>query len=51
MTQKFALLQLLPFVMPALIKTHLYPTWKLHYGTSKDEIERLNNILLMGILA
>ena len=29
----------LPRVMFTFVKTHLYPIWKLHSGTNKDEID------------
>ena len=31
--------QILPCVMLKFAKIHFYPTWKLHSGTDKDEIE------------
>jgi hypothetical protein len=45
--------QILSCVMLTVTKTHLYPTWKLHSHTSKDEIKSplqwYNLKLILGI--
>lgn len=38
--KQFFFLQFLPRVTRTWAKTHLYPPWKPHSGTFKDEIER-----------
>ena len=38
-TQNIIVPSILPRVMLRFAKTHLYPEWKLHSNTNKDEIE------------
>ena len=37
--EKLVLLMIFACLMLSMVETHLYSTWKLHSGTSKDEIE------------